>query len=413
MLANIFSDYNFIIALSAERLLEHPEHFTDSALDGWQLVLAGARKIFLVDELLYKNYLETSFLDGEILEVDGGVSKLQTVLKRLDIRMQVARLDDPQELSGMFGLGVTHNQLEHLSSLSAVDNILAFMQQRSVYGMVHQVHAKDEPAYNWDKSHNISMNGVQWEDYFKTWASLHANEGWSYLGAHRGMPGRPRNYVLERNGSLPFYSHYDDQLVRKIIAELTVSNVISISRIPLLLLSFSIAKDNPYLLSGLVGVVHALDVLDGFAARKGFGNSPAGPFVDVLSDHFFESLIFFEYAYANGYIPIEAPWIVTVRNLSTDILRLHNAFKVGFGTSESHPHEGFGTTGREGRMKRALYGLSKAVGDMVIPVVPQLGLYVSVAHIIASFSRAIPVWTSDTSQKIYREVLDKIVKKRP
>ncbi len=412
MLTNIYSDCNLIIALSAEQLLAHPEHIAGNAKDGWQMVLAEARKDFLVGELLIKNNLATTLLNGEILEVDGGVSKLEEVLKRSNTRVRVVNLYEPLEISGNFALGVTHNQLEHLSTLEAIDAILDYMQQRSVYGMVHQVHAKDDPAYNWDKSHHISMNGVQWEEYFKTWALLHANENWSYLGAHRGMPGRPRNYVFDRNGSLPFYSHYDDQLVRKIIAELTVSNAISVSRIPLLLLSFSIAKDNQYLLSGLVGVVHALDVLDGYAARKGFGNSPAGPFVDVLSDHLFESLIFFQYAYANGYIPREAPWIVTARNLSTDILRLHNAFKVGFGTSESHPHEGFGTTGREGRMKRALYGLSKAVGDMVIPVVPQLGLYVSVAHIIASFNRAIPVWTSDTSQKIYREVLDKIKKRK-
>lgn len=412
MLTNIYSDCNFIVTLSAEHFINHPEHLSKNAQDGWQLFLAEARKDFLVDELLFRNHLETSSLAGEIFEVDGGTSKLGEVLTRSNLRVQVTNLYEPLEISGNFALGVTHNQLEHLSSLEAVDDMLAFMQQRSFYGMVHQVHANDELAFNWDKSHNISMKGAQWEEYFNNWADLHSNEGWSYLGAHRGMPGRPQNFVLEKKGSLPFYSQYDEQLIRKIIAELTVSNAISISRIPLLLLSFSLAKDNPYLLSGLVGVVHALDALDGYAARKGFGQSPIGPFVDVLSDHLIESLIFFEYAYANGYLPIEAPWIITARNLSTDILRLHNAFKAGLGTSQSHPHEGFGTTGREGRMKRALYGFSKAVGDMIIPVIPQLGLYVSAAHIIASFSRAVPVWTSPTSQKIYREVLDKIKKRK-
>src|SRR3972149_12262847 len=143
-LTTMQSDYNFILALSVEQFLDRSNHLTRNAFDGWQLFLAEARKNFLVDELLTKNHLDTSSLDGEILEFDGGVSRLREVFKRSNIRTHQARLSAPFEINGTFGLAVSHNQLEHLSSLDAVDEMLAFMRQKVVFGMVHQVHAEDE-----------------------------------------------------------------------------------------------------------------------------------------------------------------------------------------------------------------------------------------------------------------------------
>lgn len=408
---NLYSDPAFLFLLPVERVLNNPDEIKRFSQEGWQLFLAEARKRFLVDELIWKNNLSTENLAGEVLEIDGGVSKLGLVLARNGLRLQQQDLYNySHNTQGKFALGVIHNQLEHYPSLSFVNSALSFMAERSAYGMVHQVHAVDDPLFNLDSTHHLRMTSSEWEDYFKEWASNHQEEGWEYLGSHRGSPGRPKNFVIERNGSLPFYAHYEQQTIRKITAELTAANGISAARIPLLLLSLSLAKNNPYMLSAMVGVVHALDAADGYAARKGFGNSPFGPTVDVLSDHLVEAITMFDYAYQKGLIPKEVPWLLASRNISTNFLRFYNAFKVG--VENSHPHETFGTTGDAGRRFRLLYGLTKALGDMVIPIAPRLGLTVSVAHIAASVTRAIPVWTSPTSQQIYKEILSSITNKK-
>ncbi len=408
-------DNNLLFALSVERFLDYKEPLRRKTGEGWQLFLAEARKRFLVDELIVKNQLRTENLDGEILEIDSGPSQLNFTLDRSGIRTKTIDLNfsgAENNNDTKFALGVSHNQLEHFSDRDSLEKALSLLAQRSVYGMVHQIHAVDDPGFGWDNSHNLRLRSSEWEDYLKNWATDHTSEGWVYLGAHRGIPGRPQNFVLERNGSLPFYTHYDEQVIRRVIKEATIANGISISRLPLLLFSFSIAGDNPYLLAGLVGAIHALDGLDGYAARKGLGNSPGGPLVDIVSDHVVESAIFFQYAYSKGYIPAEMPWIVTARNLSVDFLRFYNAFRNGIGTPQAHPHESFGTNGTSGRIKRVIYGVTKALGDMIIPVVPQLGLTISAVHIGESFARALPVWTSSTSQRIYREVLDKVLSKK-
>lgn len=408
-------DSNLLFALSVERILDYKEPLRKKTGEGWQLFLAEARKRFLIDELIVKNQLRTGNLDGEILEIDGGSSKLNVTLDRSGIRTKTVDLNFSSAVfdnNTKFALGVSHNQLEHFSDKDSLERLLSLLGQRSVYGMVHQIHAVDDPGFGWDHSHQLRLRSSEWEDYLKNWANNHANEGWVYLGAHRGIPGRPQNFVLERNGSLPFYTHYDEQVIRKIINEVTIANGISISRLPLLLFSFSMAADNPYLLAGLIGAIHALDGLDGYVARKGLGDSPGGPLFDIVSDHVIESAIFFQYAYSKGYIPAEAPWIVTARNLSVDFLRFYNAFRNGIGISQSHPHESFGTNGRSGRIKRVVYGVTKGLGDMIIPVVPQLGLTISAVHIGESFARALPVWTSSTSQRIYREVLDRVLSKK-
>lgn len=406
------NDLNFLFLLSVESVFSKP--VKEKTLDGWQLFLAEARKRFLIDELLIKNDLSTENLAGEIMEVDQGISRLSSVLGRESIRisrMDITCYQQEQPISSKFALGVSHNQLEHFPSLAYVERVLTYLGSKSVYGMVHQVHAADDPAFEWDRTHCLRITGSQWGEYFQDWSERHKDEGWMYLGSHRGAPGRPKNFILEKNGSFPYYVHYDKQLIRRITTELTLANGISAARIPLLLLSFSLAGDNPYLLSGLMGVIHTLDVLDGYAARKGFGQSPLGPLTDVISDHLIEMMVLFEYAYSKGYIPAEVPWIVAARNLSTDILRVYNAFDVGLGISQAHPHEAFGTQGREGRFLRLGYGLIKALGDMTIPIIPSLGLGISAVRVGASISRAIPVWTSSRSQEIYNEILNRFINK--
>lgn len=408
---NLYSDSSFFLALPVERIINNPQELKRLSHDGWQIFLAEARKRFLVDELLQKNNLPTQHLDGEIIEIDSGISKLDIITAKNGIRLKrYGMYDFSSPDQETFALGTSHTQLEHYPSLEYVDRALVFMASNSMYGMAHQVHAVDDPAFNWDKTHNIRMSASEWEDYFRHWASIHHEEGWEYIGSHRGASGRPKNFILERNGSFPFYSHYNEQAIRKVTAELTAANGISLSRIPLLLLSFSLARNNPYALSAMVGVIHALDAADGYVARKGLGNSPLGPAVDVLSDHIVEAITMYEYAYDKGFISKKVPWILTSRDLSTDILRLYNACKVGF--TESHPHEAFGTTGDSGRNARLLYGAIKAIGDVTIPIFPKLGVVASTVHIGASLIRAIPVWTHPTSKQIYRELLQKILTRK-
>lgn len=383
---------------------------------GWEIFLAKARKRFLIDEMIMKNGLLTDNLRGSVLEIDNASSELTNEMLRQGVtaeKMSIHQLVNPLNTLSkpIYGIASSHNQIEHLPSLSDVNKLLDNAASLSQYGMVHQIHAVDDPAFDWDPSHLMKMVGEEWNSFFKNWADIHAKDGWAYLGNHRGLPGRPRNFILERNGSFPFYKHYEEQTVRKIIAELTVANGISVSRIPLLFLAFGIAQENPYLLSGLIGAIHSLDALDGYAARKGFGNSPQGPMIDIYSDHLVEAAIMYKFAYEMELIPHAVPWILTARNISTDILRFLNAIKTQKGTPESHPHEAFGTSGKKGKIERLGYGLVKAIGDMVIPVVPNSGIFISSVHVATSITRAIPVWTSERSKQICNEVVKLITKR--
>lgn len=408
---NLCSDPSFLFILPIERIANNQQKIKTLSQEGWQIFLAEARKRFLIEELIKKNGLQTHNLDGEIIEIDSGVSKLGVATSKNGVRVKRYGLFDfSKETQDTFALGVSHTQLEHYPSLDYVDRALSFMEAKSAYGMVHQVHAVDDPAFAWDKTHYIRMTTYEWEQYFQHWADRHAERGWEYLGSHRGASGRPKNFILERNGSLPFYKQYDYQTMRKVVAELTAANGISVSRVPLLLLSFSLANDNPFVLSAMIGIVHALDAIDGLVARKGLGNSPLGPTVDVVSDHLVEAITMFEYAYGKKFIQKQVPWIVAGRDISTDVLRLYNACKVGF--TNSHPHETFGTVGDSGRKARILYGAVKAIGDMTLPLFPKLGLVVSTVHVAASLARAIPVWSHPTSKQIYQELLQGILNKK-
>ena len=230
-------------------------------------------------------------------------------------------------------------------------------------------------------------------------------EGWEYLGNHQGMNGRPANYVLEKNGCLPFYSHYDKSFTRRLVKEITAANVVSISRIPLLLTSFAVARDNPWLLSSLLATIFALDAVDGSLARKGFGNSSAGPHIDILSDHIVEFITVFEFAYNLNAIPHEVPWILAARDAVTDFMRLYNAVFLSNDATSAHPHASFGTFDKVGRVMS--FGV-KTVEAVTVPIIPSLGIYLSTAHVLTSLYRGLPVITSDKSKKIYKHILERL-----
>ena len=400
-------DFLYFFALPVEQI--SATKTVEVTRSSWEHVLAKARTHFIYDGLIRENGLEEGN-DGHVLEVDHGISKLGKSLQQKGLASVTVR---PKDMIGVlqerreYSVGVSHNNLEHIESLHGVDFVVSAMARVSKYGMVHQVHAVDDPAFEWDSTHHIRLTGDDWEAFFANWALEHKEEGWTYLGNHRGASGRPKNHILERNGSLPFYADYDKQLMRQIVSELTLANGISIARIPLLLASFDIAQDNPYVLAGLVGVIHSLDAADGYAARKGFGNSRYGPFVDIAVDHVSEIYIAYQFAYEMGIIPKSMPWILSARNMSVDFLRFYNGVTKSF-SEEAHPHKAFGTTGKKGRQLRGLYGGIKALGDMIIPIIPRSGVAVSTVHAIASIYRAMPVWNSPRAREISKELFERV-----
>jgi phosphatidylglycerophosphate synthase len=376
--------------------------------DGWKRFLAKARSRFISGLISDNSLGDPQTHHARVLELIDGQSTLVPSLAKYGIETNSLNLNHPDnsDLNGNYSLGVSHTLLEHCDNENMVEFYLDIMAP-FCKGMVHQVHETDIPAFEWDPTHKIRKTRVEWSEFFETWTKKH--EGWAYLGNHQGINGRPSNHVLEKDGQLPFYKDYNKQFNRRLIGEITAANIISISRIPLLLSSFAIAKDNPLLLSALLGVTYSLDAADGYAARKGLGNSKFGGQIDILSDHMVELMTMFEFAYGMDIIPKAYPWILTARNAMTDFLRLYNSFTHS-DVQESHPHKAFGTFDRFGR---ALSGGVKTVEAITIPIVPSLGIYTSTAHVLTNIYRGIPVLTSSRSKQIYAELLQKIkIKKK-
>lgn len=410
---NLFTDPNLLLVLPVERILPEQYQLTNKTKEEWRTFLAKARRRFLVDEMLVKNGLRT---DSGILEIDEGISKLSGVLAGNGVRSKLIR---PSEIATtnsteLYGLGVSHTQLEHFHSLDEVDYVLSFLKDKSAYGMVHQVHSVGDPGFELDSTHHLRKTAHEWEEYFQSWSKDHSNEGWVYLGKHRGANARPYNFVLEKDGSLPFYKYYDKQVMRRVVAELSLANGISAGRIPLLLYAFSFAKEDPVALATMISIVHALDAADGFAARRGFGNSPLGPSVDIGVDHFVELYTTFQFAYEMHYIPEWVFKALASRVAFVDFLRIYNMCRVGLENPNSHPHEAFGTRADfSGKLSKTLYELYKTLGDVTIALVPSsptLGLTISLGHIAASYIRAIPVITSPTSKAIYKDIYQQVKK---
>ncbi|MBI4225777.1 CDP-alcohol phosphatidyltransferase family protein [Candidatus Roizmanbacteria bacterium] len=379
---------------------------------GWERILAEARARFLF-ELAVTNHLIEDNEVGSVLEIDDGRSQLGAALKKYGFQTETIDvsqiIDSPNQSISLlpsedkYTFGVTHTLLEHFPSLERVSLTLDSIAEKSQV-MIHQVHGSDTPAFDWDETHRIRQTRQEWEKFFKDWASN--KEGWTHLGNHDGFNGRPPNYVLDKDGRLPFYDHYDKQLIRRLIKEITAANAISVSRIPLLLIAFALAKDNPALLSPLIGAVFLLDAADGYVARKGLGNSLMGSHVDILSDHIVELVTMFEFAYEMNVIPRAVPWILAARDSLTDLIRLYNAFV--FADKETHPHTSFETFNKMGRFAS---GAIKTIEGMTIPIVPSLGIHLSIAHVIVSLHRGLPVIMSARSQMIYRHILERIASK--
>lgn len=380
-----------------------------SKANAWKIFLAKARSRFISEIIATNSLADPQTNSASVLELVDDESRLAPSLGKCGIEvttMNLNQADHNANLNGNYSLGVSHTLLEHCENENMAEFYLDIMAPLCK-GMVHQVHETDIPAFDWDSTHKIRKTRLEWGEFFESWAKNH--QGWTYLGNHQGFNGRPSNHVLEKDGQLPFYKDYNKQLNRRLINEITAANIVSISRIPLLFTSFAIAKDNPLLLSALLGVTYSLDAADGYVARKGLGNSKFGGQIDILSDHIVELMTMFEFAYGINAIPKEFPWILTARNAMTDFLRLYNAFS-HTNLQEDHPHKAFGTFDRFGR---ALSGSVKTIEAITIPILPSLGIYTSTAHILTSIYRGIPVLKSPRSKEIYAELLKKIkIKKK-
>ena len=203
----------------------------------------------------------------------------------------------------------------------------------------------------------------------------------------------------------------DTSFTKQVMEEVTLANALSISRIPLALLSFAIAKRYPpWLLSAIHALGCFLDIADGYVARKwGLGNSRYGADIDILCDHIAEQVVMFEFAYQTRTIPKAVPWILTIRNSITDSLRIFNSFNPVTENGETHPHKAFGTFGRVGRN---FSGLIKIMEVIIVPLVPATGVWLSRAHVFISLYRGLPVVTSPITQKIARSMLSTITRKK-
>lgn len=214
------------------------------------------------------------------------------------------------------------------------------------------------------------------------------------------------NNGLEKMKRLQYYK----SLLKKLHAEITLANAISLSRIPLVLLSFYFFKNNPLLLSVSLAIVYLFDLVDGYISRKyGLGNSPRGADIDIFSDHCVELIIVFTFAYKMGFIPKPIPWILAVRDLITDFLRFYNLTIYDHARKETHPHKAFGTFDKAGR---CIYSLVKIIEAVVVPLIPSTGLWLSIAHVLVSLYRGWPILTSNTSQQIYRQIYENFTKRR-
>lgn len=200
---------------------------------------------------------------------------------------------------------------------------------------------------------------------------------------------------------------HDSKLMKQLSEEVTLANALSISRIPLAILSFAIAKRRPpWLLSLLHALGCFLDIADGYVARKwGAGNSPHGAHIDILCDHIAEQVVMFEFAYQTRTVPKAVPWILTIRNCITDILRIFNSFKPLADNGETHPHKAFGTFDRAGRN---LSGIIKITEFIIVPLIPATGNWLSGAHVCISLYRGLPVLISPVTQKIARSTISTI-----
>lgn len=401
----MLNDVNLLLALTVENRIP-----LLLAKEGYELFLGEARIQFLYGELIRKNALETGHLAGELLELSDKPSGLGTASRLHGIRLKRVPPDNLNiGKSEKYALGVSHNQLEHLTDLEAVTQAFNFLAKHSAYGMVHQIHASNNHFFDWDPTHNLRLTTKEWVEFCKEWAEQ--NPGWKYLGWHEGAPGRPGNHVfgqeIEGHNSLSSYKHYNDQFYRRVTAELTVANAISLARIPLLTGSFKIEKSHPNIFRVGLAFNHSLDAADGFAARHDFGQSPLGPFVDIGVDYLVQALTKRYYA-KQGYIPKYAVWVLGLRNASTGFIRVYNAWEAGLENPKAHPHEAFGTDDRLGKVG---YELTKTVGDISISINPALGEDITAAEITMSYARAIPVWTSPTGKRLARKVWEYISKK--
>lgn len=382
--------------------------------EGWKNFLAKARSRFISGLIIDNSLGDPQTHQARVLELVDGQSILAPSLAKYGVETNSLNLNRPDntDLNGNYSLGVSHTLLEHCHNEPMVEFYLDIMAP-FCKGMVHQVHETDIPAFEWDSTHKIRGTRAEWSEFFDNWAKNH--QGWTYLGSHQGFNGRPSNHVLEKDGQLPFYKDYNKQLNRILISEITAANIVSAARIPLLFTSFAIARDNPFLLSALLGVTYSLDAADGFVAKKGLGNSRFGGQVDILTDHVVELMTMFEFAYGMDVIPKAYPWILTARNAMTDFLRLYNAFSRA-DSQEDHPHKAFRTFDRFGR---ALSGGVKTAEAMAIPIMPSLGIDASMAtiastiHVATNLYRGLPVFTSRRSKEIYGELWQKMkIKKK-
>ena len=96
------------------------------------------------------------------------------------------------------------------------------------------------------------------------------------------------------------------------------ANVVSVSRVVLTFFVIGVLGRHPRLdvvLIGTIGLILALDAVDGWIARKRHETSEVGAMLDTLADRLIENT-FWIYFSVSGLLPVWVPIIVMARGLS-------------------------------------------------------------------------------------------------
>ena len=130
------------------------------------------------------------------------------------------------------------------------------------------------------------------------------------------------------------------------------ANVVSVSRVVLTFFVIGVLGRHPRLdvvLIGTIGLILALDAVDGYLARKRHETSKVGAMLDTLADRIIENT-FFVYFSVRGLVPVWVPIVVMARGFLTDALGQ---------MSGNPPIEGWRFALTRSRWSRFVSGMSK------------------------------------------------------
>lgn len=180
--------------------------------------------------------------------------------------------------------------------------------------------------------------------------------------------------------------------------EINVANVITLSRIGILITIFVILDSgslNDHLLALVLTVLLVvLDGVDGMVARYLKLESEAGGVLDIVVDRIVENC-FWIYFTARGFLPVWIPMLVISRGFFTDGIRGVALAKgmTAFGKKTFRSQAGKVLV--SSRASRALYGLAKVLSFIFLIIIQALPLSGSETYINPAWRHIVIAWGFD------------------